>query len=91
MFGMWRRLRRCAAFCLSREVFSEAVRQAIYQALERVQHAGKEGADQGGMAYAELDFLAQRVVEWCDRSAELFYKRPECIWLDDDPLKELEE
>jgi hypothetical protein len=70
------------------EVFSEGDRQAIHQALDRVLYAGKQGADHGEMAYAELDFLVQRVVEWCERSDGLFYKRPECIWLDDDPLAE---
>ncbi|MGC3960131.1 MAG: hypothetical protein QM813_20050 [Verrucomicrobiota bacterium] len=68
------------------EVFSEEVRQKIQKALERVRYAGEKGADKGEMAYDELDFLAQRVIEWCDRSEELFYKNPENIWLDENPF-----
>jgi len=70
------------------EVFSEVLRQEICRALDRVRKAGEHGADKGEMAYDELDFLAERVVDWCNRSEELFYKKPESIWLDEDPLQE---
>lgn len=58
------------------EVFNADITGKIHQALDRVLKAGKASADQGEMAYAELDYLAQCVIEWCHQSEELFYKKP---------------
>ena len=66
------------------EAFSEALRQEIHKALDKVFHGGKHGLT----VYDELDFLAERVVELCGRSEELVYKKPESIWLDEDPFQE---
>ena len=70
------------------EVFSEASRQEINKCLDAVWNAGEHGADKGEMAYEELDFLVERVVEWCDCCKELVHKNPESIWLDEDPFQE---
>jgi hypothetical protein len=68
-------------------VFPEIERQEIHQALDRVRYAGEHGADQGEMAYDDLDVLAERVVAWCVRSDELIFRNPETTWLDEDPFQ----
>ena len=70
------------------EVFSEVLRREIHKSLDSVRNAGEHGADKGEMAYEELDFLAEQIVEWCNRSEELVYKKTESIWLDEDPFQE---
>lgn len=67
-------------------IFSEAVCQQIRTSLDTVRHAGERDADEGGFGYTELNFLAQRVAEWCRRHDDLIYKQPEATWLDETPI-----
>jgi hypothetical protein len=55
-------------------VFSESVRKQIDSALDKVRYAGERGADEGVFGYDEIEYLSQRVVEWCNHQKVLIYK-----------------
>ena len=88
MREMWSRLMFCVVIYQIRMFSPTRCASRFTKSLDIVRYAGEHGADKGVFGYEELTFLAQRVAEWCVHYDELEYKKPEAIWLDEDPFRE---